>query len=46
MLSVSKIQQLDFLCKQMANVTRSDNAILGVILALFGETFGDHVWKY
>ena len=46
MLSISKIQQLDFLCKQMANVTRSDNAILGVILALFGETFGDHIWKY
>ena len=33
------------LCKKMANVTRSDNAILGVILALFGKRFGDHIWK-
>ena len=32
-------------CKQMANVTGSDNAILVVILALFGKRFGDHVWK-
>ena len=32
--------------KQIANVTKSDNAILSVILALFGKTFGDHVRKY
>ena len=46
MLSISKIHRLDFVCKQMANVTRSDNAILGVILALLGKTFGVHIWKY